>query len=114
MEKETVSFNDWEKLDLRVAKILSVEDIEGADKLYKFSVDVGHEIGKRTIVAGLKPYYKKEELEGRKVILFANLAPRTLRGVESQGMMLAASTEGHGKVCLLQPDADIETGSIVS
>ena len=108
-----VSFSDWQKLDLRVAQIKSVEDIEGADKLYKFSVDVG-ELGERTIVAGLKPYYKKEELEGRKVILFVNLAPRTLRGIESQGMMLAATSEGHEKVRLLQPDGEIEVGSKVS
>lgn len=111
--EETIPFDEWQKLDLRVAQIKSVDDIEGADKLYKFSVDAGS-LGERTIVAGLKPYYKKEDLEGRKVILFANLVPRTLRGVESQGMMLAATDEGHETVRLLQPDGDIEVGSKVS
>ncbi len=111
---EKVPFNEWQDLDLRVAEILEIEDIEGADKLYKFLVNVGSEIGTRTIVAGLKPYYKKEELKGRKVILFENLEPRTLRGVESQGMMLAAVSENHEKVCLLQPDGDVDVGSKIS
>lgn len=109
----TVNFADWEKLDLRVAKIIKVEDIEGADKLYKLQIDVGKEIGKRTICAGLKPYYKKEQLKGRKIIYFSNLKPRMLKGIESQGMLLAASTDDHKKVSLLQPDAEIEVGSII-
>ena len=108
-----VNFDDWAKLDLRVAKILKVEDIEGADKLYKLEIDVGKELGKRTICAGLKPYYEKAKLKGRKIIYFSNLAPRKMKGIESQGMLLAASTEDHEKVSLLQPDADIEVGSIV-
>lgn len=111
---EEVSFDEWQKLDLRVAEILDIEDIEGADKLYKFSVNLGSELGKRTIVAGLKPYYKKEDLKGRKVILFSNLTPRILRGVESQGMMLAAVSDDHEKVHLLQPDGDIEVGSKIT
>lgn len=107
----TVNFDDWMKLDIRVAKIIKVEDIEGADKLYKLQLDVGPEIGERTICAGLKPYYEKEKLEGRKIIYFSNLKPRILKGIESQGMLLAASTDDHKKVSLLQPDADIELGS---
>jgi len=107
----TVNFDDWSKLDIRVAKILKVEDIPGADKLYKLQLDVGPELGERTICAGLKPYYEKEKLEGRKIIYFSNLKPRMLKGIESQGMLLAASTEDHSKVSLLQPDEDIEVGS---
>lgn len=106
-----VEFSEWIKLDLRVAEVLSVEDIEGADKLYKLNLDVGPEIGKRTICAGLKEYYSKEDLEGRKIIYFSNLKPRKMKGIESQGMLLAASTENHGKVVLLTPDKDIENGS---
>jgi len=108
---ENIKFNDWKKLDLRIGKILNVEDIEGADKLYKLEIDLGKE--KRTLVAGLKPYYKKEELKGKTCVVFANLEPKTLRGIESQGMILAAVSDDEGKVQLLQPDEDIELGSKV-
>lgn len=110
MPKPTVDFSDWEKLDLCVAQIKKVEEIEGADKLYKLTLDVG-ELGERTICAGIKPYYQKENLKERKIILFANLQPRKLKGVESQGMLLAA--ENKGKVVLLAPESDIKEGSKV-
>ena len=123
-----VDYSEWEKLDLRVGKILKVEEIEGADKLYKIEVDLGKELGKskseistdssskknpnqRTICAGIKPYYKKEELIGKKIIVFANLKPRMLRGIESQGMLLAADNSESGKVVQLSPESDIEIGS---
>ncbi len=108
---ETINFSDWEKLDLRVGKILEVEDIEGADKLYKLTVDIGDE--KRTVCAGLKNYYTKKELKGKKIILFTNLAPRKLKGIESQGMVLAAVNEEENKVILLAPEKDIKEGSRV-
>ncbi|MEK6918202.1 MAG: methionine--tRNA ligase [Nanoarchaeota archaeon] len=108
-----VSFSEWEKLDLRVAKILKAEDIEGADKLYKLSLDVGKEIGKRTICAGIKPYYSKDELKNKKIIVFANLEPRKIKGIESQGMLLAASTSDHGKVILLKSKNDVFQGEKV-
>jgi methionyl-tRNA synthetase len=107
-----VNFEDWTKLDLRVAEIEEVEDIEGADKLYKLSLDVG-ELGKRTICAGIKEYYSKDELKGKKITYFSNLKPRMMRGVESQGMLLAASTEDHKKVVLISPSGEIENGSRV-
>ncbi len=105
-----VNFSDWEKIDLRVAEIISVEEIDGADKLYKLNLDVG-ELGGRTICAGIKEYYSKEELQNKKIIYFSNLAPRKMRGIESQGMLLAASTEDHGKVILISPEKEIENGS---
>jgi len=111
MTEGIATFNDWSKLDLRVAKILKAEEIEGADKLYKLTLDAGKEIGKRVICAGIKPYYSKEELKGKKIILLANLESRKIKGIESQGMLLAALTEGHGKVVLLGPEKDIEVGS---
>jgi len=104
-----IEFKDWEKLDLRVGKILEVEDIEGADKLFKISVDIGNE--KRIVCAGLKPYYLKEELVGKKIILFVNLAPRKLRGIESQGMVLASVSDDEEQVKLIKPDEDVEVGS---
>ncbi len=110
----TVNFDDWQKIDLRVAKIIKIEDIEGADKLYKITLDVGSEIGKRIICAGIKQYYSKEELKGKKIIVFVNLTPRKMKGIESQGMLLAASTEGHEKVILITPEKDIEIGSRIS
>jgi len=103
------TFQDWEKIDLRVAEIESVEEIKGADKLYKLGIDVG-ELGKRTICAGIKQYYEKDELKGKKIIYFSNLTPRVMKGIESQGMLLAASTEDHGKVILLTVEKDIENG----
>ena len=108
-----VNFSDWEKIDLRVGEILEVEDIEGADKLYKLTVDLGNEIGERTVCAGIKKYYSKEDLKGKKIILFVNLAPRKLKGTESQGMILAAVDEEKDKVILLAPEKDIEVGSRV-
>jgi len=111
MTIKEVNFSDWEKLDLRVAQIKKVEEIDGADKLYKLELDVGKEIGKRTICAGIKPYYKKDDLKGKKIIYFSNLTPRKMKGIESQGMLLAASTEEHKKVVLISPEKDIELGS---
>ena len=109
---EIIKFSDWEKLDLRTGKIIEVKDIENTDKLYKLLLDLGKE--KRTLVAGLKPYYKKEELQGKRCIVFTNLEPRRIRGIESQGMILAASSEDKNKVRLLQPDEEIKEGSRVS
>lgn len=108
-----ISFDDWSKLDLRVAKIEKVEDIEGADKLYKLSLNVGKEIGKRIVCAGIKQHYTKDELKGKKIIYFVNLKPRLMRGIESQGMLLAAVSENHEKVILISPESDIELGSRV-
>lgn len=108
------NFEDWMKLDLRVAEIKNAEDIEGADKLYKITLNVGSEIGERIICAGIKEYYSKEDLIGKKIIYFSNLAPRKMKGVESQGMLLAASTENQEKVILISPEKDIALGSRVS
>jgi len=106
-----IEFKDWEKLDLRVGQILKVEDIDGADKLFKLSVDIGNET--RVVCAGLKSYYSKEELVGRKIILFVNLAPRKLKGIESQGMVLASVSGDEKQVRLIKPDEDVEVGSRV-
>jgi methionine--tRNA ligase beta chain len=111
---ENVNFQEWEKLDLRVAKIIKVEEIEGADKLYKLEVDLGKKMGKRTLVAGLKEHYKKDELKGKQIIVFCNLEPRMMKGVKSEGMLLAAVSEDHKKVFLLQPDKNSDVGNKVS
>ena len=108
------SFEEWQKLDFRVGKIIKVEDIEGADKLYKINVDVGEEIGERTICAGLKEYYSKNELLDKKIILFVNLAPRKMREIESKGMLLAAVDKDKNKVVLISPEKDVGVGARVS
>ncbi len=113
MAEGLVEFSEWEKIDLRVGQIKKVEDIEGADKLYKLEVDLGKELGKKTVCAGLKHHYSKEDLKGKKIILFANLMPRKLKGIESQGMLLAAVSKDESKVHLLMPDKDIEVGAKV-
>jgi methionyl-tRNA synthetase len=111
---EVIEFNEWEKIDLRVAQIRKVEDIEGADKLYKLTINLGKEVGERTICAGIKQHYSKEELKGKKIIVFTNLAPRKIKGIESKGMLLAAVNEEHSKVILISPEKDIEAGAIIS
>ena len=109
---EEIKFSDWLKLDLRVGRIVNAEDIEGADKLYKLEVDLG-KMGKRTLVAGLKEHYSKENLEGKRCVVFVNLEPKVMKGVKSEGMILAAVSkeEDKEKVKLLQPDSGIEEGS---
>ena len=110
--KPTINYEDFEKLDLKVAEIKEAEEIDGADKLYKLTISLGDE--ERILVAGIKQHYSTEELKGKKIIIITNLEPRKLRGIESQGMLLAASTEDHKEVILLTPDKDIESGSPVS
>jgi len=107
-----IKFEDWEKLDLKNAEILEVNDIEGADKLYKLNIDLGTET--RILVAGLKKYYTKEELIGRRVIVLTNLEARKIRGIESKGMILAVSNADDSQIKLIQTDGIIELGNKVS
>ena len=107
-----ISFDQWSELDLRAGEILEVEDIPGADKLYKLKVDLGTET--RTLVAGLKQYYTRQELEGKRCVVFCNLEPKKMKGILSQGMILAASNDDHSEVKLIQPDGAIELGSRIS
>ena len=112
LKMEKINFSDWQKLDLRVGEILEVEEIDGADKLYKLKIDLGTET--RILVAGLKPYYTKQELEGKRCIVFCNLEPRTIKGIESKGMVLAAVNDDKSEVKLLNPDGVSELGWRVS
>ena len=108
---DNITFDEFQKMELKVAEIKACEDIEGADKLYKLTIDIGEE---RTIVAGIKQYYTKEELTGKKIAVVANLEPRKLRGILSHGMLLAASNEDKSSVILLTLDKDIANGSRIS
>ena len=108
---ESINFDYFKKMDLRVAQIKECEDVAGADRLYKLTIDAGEE---RQIVAGIKLYYRKEDLVGKRIVIVANLEPRTLRGITSHGMLLAASSEDKSAVVLITPDRDIPNGSSVS
>ncbi len=90
---DTITIDDFIKVDLRVGQVVSAEAVKGSDKLLHLKVDIG-EAAPRTIVAGIATAYKPEQMMGRKVVIVANLAPRKLRGIESQGMIVAASLEG--------------------
>ena len=113
LEKEVkyVNIKDFEKIDLRVAEIKSAENIEGSDNLYKLEIDIGED-ERRTIVAGIKKNYDQDELVGKQIIVISNLEPAKIRGVESNGMLLAAS-EGK-KVVILTPDKRLKPGSKIS
>jgi methionine--tRNA ligase beta chain len=112
--KSTISYDDFDKLDMRVALIKNVDDIEGADKLLKLTLDVGNEIGERVVCAGIKEYYSAEDLKGKRCVLLVNLAPRKLKGVLSEGMILASGNKEDGKFVLISPENDVELGSSVS
>ena len=113
--KPVINYDDFAKLDLRVGKVIEIKNHPNADKLYVASVDLGG--GQvRQVIAGLRPYIAPEGLIGKCVVLVANLEPRKMRGLESQGMMLAASyTEGPDrKVVILTTDLPVPPGSTVS
>lgn len=103
------TYDDFMKLDLKVAKILEAEEVPEASKLLKLKIDIGGET--RQIVAGIKKNYQPQDLIGREIVVIANLDPRVVMGVESQGMLLAASDET-GPI-LLRPDKDVPVGSKV-
>ncbi len=109
---ENITFDDFKKLDLRVGEIRAAEEIPGADKLFKLTVDLGGET--RELVAGIKLFYEKEALVGKKIVVLANLEPRAIRGITSHGMLLAASNEDKSSVVVLSPEKDIPNGAKVS
>lgn len=108
MSATEISFSDFEKIDLRIGKIMEATQVPESKKLIKILVDFGTE--KRQAVAGLLKYYKPEELIGKKCVFLLNLQRRMLAGIESQCMVLAAEDEA-GNVTVLQPEKDIVEGS---
>ncbi len=109
--KAEIQYDDFAKLDLRVAKVLTCEKVEKADKLLKLTLEVGTET--RTVVSGIALHFTPEEVIGKSVLYLANLAPRKMRGIESQGMILMAENSD-GKLYFMQPSANIDSGSGVS
>ena len=107
--KELISFKEFQKLDLRVGTIKTVEPVKDADKLVKIIVDIGTE--ERQIVAGIAERYKPDELIGKQIIVVVNLEPAKIRGVESNGMLLAASADP--EISVLVPLREVPDGSKV-
>ena len=107
---EIVSFEDFKKIDIRIGKIISAERVEGSDKLLKLVVDFGAD--SRQILAGIAQFYAPEALVGMECPFAYNLAPRTMKGLESQGMLMCPSDEVGGPV-LLHPDKQVPPGTII-
>ena len=108
--KEEITFDEFSKMDLRVGTITAAEKIEKADKLLKLTVDTGIDV--RTVVSGIAEHFKAEEVIGQKVSILLNLAPRKIRGVESQGMILMAETE-KGELAFVSPTKEIDAGNTI-
>lgn len=107
-----IQYDDFAKVQLRVAKVLEAAPHPNADKLLVLKVDLGDE--QRQICAGIRGHYEPEALVGRNIVVVANLAPRMMRGQESNGMLLAASNADHSRILLVSPDAGVEAGWSVS
>lgn len=108
-KKPEISYDDFAKLEIRVGTVMAAELIPDTDKLLKCTIDFG-DFGVRTIVSGIALFRKPEEIIGKQLPYIVNLAPRMLRGVESQGMLLAASPGGEG-LALLIPDTQVPNGT---
>lgn len=110
-QKDTIQFDDFMKMDLRTATILTAEKVEKTDKLLKLELDLGYE--QRIVVSGIAKSYKPEDIIGKQVTLLANLAPRKIRGIESQGMILMADN-GDDELCFINPDDSWTNGMTIS
>jgi methionyl-tRNA synthetase len=112
-ESDCCTIDDFKKIVLKVGEIKEAHEVEGADKLYRFLVDVGEESGPRTILSGIREYFPEKDIFiGRKVCVVANLAPRKLRGFESNGMLLFAGGDS-GKLFSVSPDMDAPVGTAI-
>ena len=106
---ETISFKEFQRMDLRVGEVVRAERVQDADKLLQVQVDLGEVM--RTVVAGIAQQYAPEDLIGKKVVVIANLEPAKIRGIESRGMLLAAGAEL--PLALLTLDRDAPPGTII-
>ena len=108
---EEIQYDDFAKLDIRVGTVIAAEHIPDTDKLLKCTIDFGEAAGTRTIVSGIAEWKKPDELIGKQLPYIVNLTPRVLRGVESQGMLLAVSDEAG--VALFTPERNVPNGTKV-
>ena len=104
-----ITFDDFKKIDMRIGKVLSAEKVEGTDKLMNIKIDLGTEI--RQLVAGIADMYEPHSLIGKEVPVLINLEPRKIRGIESQGMILAVDVGG--KPVIMHPDREVPPGSTI-
>lgn len=109
-QKDSVSFDDFQRMDIRVSTIVAAEKVAKTKKLLKLTVDTG--IDRREIVSGIAEHYAPEELVGRQVLVLVNLEPRTLKGIESRGMILMGE-DAAGKLVLLGPATTVNDGATV-
>ncbi len=107
--RQMITFDDFKKLDIRIGRVLSAEKVKGTDKLMKLEIDLGAE--KRQLVAGIADMYEPDSLIGKEVPVLINLEARRIRGIESQGMILAIDVDG--KPVLLHPDREVPPGSVI-
>lgn len=112
MEEKLVSHAYFAELDIRIATVTTAEKVQGADKLLKLGIKIGSE--QRTLAAGIAKFYSPEQLIGKKIVVITNLEPRVLKGIESQGMLLAAVEENGKNIVLLTTDAAVADGCKVS
>ena len=126
MIKPTITYPDFDKLDMRIGTIVGCEGVEGSEKLLNLTVDLGVELGRRTILSGVKKYFEPEKLIGTQVLVLANLEPRKMMGMESQGMILMAvsvpmsigTTPSQGgrdeeEITLLVPQSKVTEGTVI-
>lgn len=106
-----LSIEDFKKTELKVGKVLKVEEIPGLDKLYKLTVDLGED-KPRTVLAGVKEFLKPKDLKNKNIVVVANLQPKEVRGVLSEGMLLAAEDE-KGKPTLISPVSKVAPGTVI-
>jgi methionyl-tRNA synthetase len=106
-----IRFDDFKKLEIKIAEIKEVKPHPHADKLYVMTIDVGE--GQKDIIAGIRPYYKPEELIGKKIVVLNNLEPISIRGIESSAMLLAAQASD-STLSIIVPEKDVASGCPVS
>ena len=106
-QKELISFDDFQKMDIRIGTILEAKKVEKADKLFELKVDTGMDV--RTIVSGIAEHFTLEEIVGKQAMVLANLAPRKIRGIESNGMLLFAD-KADGKLTFVNPEEQTPNG----
>ncbi|MFM9003898.1 MAG: methionine--tRNA ligase subunit beta, partial [Flavobacteriales bacterium] len=109
--KDNIDFETFQKLDMRVVKVLAAEAVPKTNKLLKLTIDTG--LGERTVISGISEHYTPEQIIGKHVLYLANLEPRSIKGVKSEGMILMAKS-GSGELSALLPERDTNSGSSVS
>lgn len=108
---ETINFEDFKKVDMRIGKIVTAQKVEGSEKLLKLAVDFGAEIGQRQIISGIGKKCNPEFLVGKEAVFVVNLAPREIMGLESNGMIMCA--DHNGEPYILVPQEEVLPGSII-